>query len=152
MWLYHGLECAQGLGSCCHKDSQLLITDILFLPGPISEAQAQLRYHCFPPPIPGTEACRPSTPKGLGRFVAQLKGPGPCLSARLSRGSGMGCCLTLGGTLQPGKNLFRVLARCPSWLAFLPGSCPSLSTSDHAIAEVHLLMASRKVSPPWQGL
>lgn len=103
-----------GLGSCCHKDSQLLITDILFLPGPISEAQARLRYRCFPPPIPGTEAGRPSTPKGLGRFVAQLTGPGPGLSARLSRGSGTGYCLTLGGTLQPGKNLFRALAGCHS--------------------------------------
>lgn len=34
--------------------------------------------------------------------------------------------LDIGWDTLPGKNLFRVLACCPLWTAFLPG-CPTLS-------------------------
>ena len=126
--LQPGPECARGLGRCCHRELPLLLTDVLFLPRPISEAQAWLRYHCLPCPCSQHCGLQTLTPKGVA--VLYCPANRPDLSARLSGGAGRegGVCLLSSLLNIWWENLFRLLAHGFQRFSLPPG-CRSLCCS-----------------------
>ena len=117
-------ECAWGLGRCCHRELPLLLTDVLFLPRPISEAQAWLRYHCLPCPCSQHCGLQTLTPKGVA--VLYCPANRPDLSARPSGGAGRegGVCLLSSLLNIWWENLFRLLAHGSQRSAFLQVAAP----------------------------